>query len=81
MRYDNILSNREDVLETLLVESGLSKDKLLEIDKILHEVFDYADELAFENTNLKLKYVEVKLTGKELCDLAKRTWPQLNREK
>ena len=55
MRYDNILRNREDALETLLVESVLSKDKLLEIDKILHEVFDYADELAFENTNLKLK--------------------------
>jgi hypothetical protein len=52
--YDNILRDREDVLETLLIESIDDKEKLKEIFKVLDETFEYADKMAFENANFKL---------------------------
>tara|TARA_R110000796_G_scaffold220022_1_gene336141 strand:- start:243 stop:413 length:171 start_codon:yes stop_codon:yes gene_type:complete len=53
--YDNILRNREDILETLLIESIDDKEKLVEVFRVLEEMFEYADGLAWENANFKLK--------------------------
>tara|TARA_R110002049_G_scaffold86498_2_gene219973 strand:- start:636 stop:806 length:171 start_codon:yes stop_codon:yes gene_type:complete len=52
--YDNILRNREDILETLLIESIDDKEKLVEVFKVLDETLEYADNMAFENANFKL---------------------------
>ena len=53
--YDNILRNRGDILETLLIESIDDKQKLAETFKVLNEMLEYADKLSFENENFKLK--------------------------
>ena len=53
--YDNILRNRESVLETLLIESIDDKQKLVEVFRVLSEILNHADELSFENSNFKLQ--------------------------
>ena len=39
--YDNILRNRENVLETLLIESIDDKQKLVEVFKVLSEILNH----------------------------------------
>jgi hypothetical protein len=69
--YDNILRNRESILETLLIESIDDKQKLVEVFKVLAEVLNYADELAWENSNFKLQNM---ITQDEYKDAQKIVW-------
>lgn len=69
--YDNILRNREDILETLLIESIDDKEKLVEVFKVLAEVLNYADELAWENSNFKLQNM---ITESEYKEAQKIVW-------
>ena len=71
MRYDNILRSREDVLETLLIESIDDKQKLREVFKVLEEMLEYADELAWENSNFKLQNM---ITQDEYKEAQKVVW-------
>ena len=69
--YDNILRDREDVLETLLIESIDDKEKLVEVFRVLAEVLNYADELAWENSNFKLQNM---ITESEYKEAQKIVW-------
>jgi len=69
--YDNILRNREDILETLLIESIDDKKKLREVFKVLEEMLEYADELAWENSNFKLQNM---ITQDEYKEAQKIVW-------
>ena len=69
--YDNILRDREDILETLLIESIDDKEKLVEVFKVLAEVLNYADELAWENSNFKLQNM---ITESEYKEAQKIVW-------
>jgi hypothetical protein len=69
--YDNILRDREDILETLLIESIDDKEKLVEVFTVLAEVLNYADELAWENSNLKLQNM---ITESEYKEAQKIVW-------
>ena len=69
--YDNILRNREDILETMLIESIDDKQKLVEVFKIIAEVLNYADELSFENSNFKLQNM---ITEDEYKEAQKIVW-------
>ena len=69
--YDNILRNREDILETLLIESIDDKKKLVEVFKIVAEVLNYADELSWENSNFKLQNM---ITQDEYREAQKVVW-------
>ena len=69
--YDNILRNREDILETLLIESIDDKEKLVEVFRVLAEVLNYADELAWENSNFKLQNM---ITESEYKEAQKIVW-------
>ena len=55
MRYDSILKEKEETLENLLLDLNIPIEKLLEITRVLHETFEYADNLSFDNETLKLK--------------------------
>ena len=55
MRYDSILKEKEDTLENLLLDLNIPIEKLLEITRVLHKTFEYADNLSFDNETLKLK--------------------------
>mgnify|MGYP003663310584 FL=1 len=55
MRYDSILKEKEETLENLLLDLNIPIEKLLEITRVLHETFEYADTLSFDNETLKLK--------------------------
>ena len=69
--YDNILRNREDILETLLIESIDDKEKLVEVFRVLEEMFEYADGLAWENSNFKLQNM---ITQDEYKEAQKIVW-------
>tara|TARA_R110000787_G_scaffold100962_1_gene206127 strand:- start:576 stop:809 length:234 start_codon:yes stop_codon:yes gene_type:complete len=69
--YDNILRDREDILETLLIESIDDKEKLVEVFRVLAEVLNYADELAWENSNFKLQNM---ITESEYKEAQKIVW-------
>jgi len=69
--YDNILRNREDILETMLIESIDDKKKLVEVFKIVAEVLNYADELSWENSNFKLQNM---ITEDEYKEAQKIVW-------
>ena len=69
--YDNILRNRGDILETLLIESIDDKQKLREVFKVLEEMFEYSDELAWENSNFKLQNM---ITQDEYKEAQKIVW-------
>tara|TARA_R110000796_G_scaffold26609_1_gene73765 strand:+ start:467 stop:700 length:234 start_codon:yes stop_codon:yes gene_type:complete len=69
--YDNILRNRESILETLLIESIDDKQKLVEVFKVVAEVLNYADELSFENSNFKLQNM---ITQDEYKEAQKIVW-------
>ena len=55
MRYDSILKEKEETLENLLLDLNIPIEKLLEITRVLHKTFEYADNLSFDNETLKLK--------------------------
>ena len=69
--YDNILRNRESILETILIESIDDKQKLVEVFRVLAEVLNYADELAWENSNFKLQNM---ITESEYKEAQKIVW-------
>ena len=69
--YDNILRDRESVLETLLIESIDDKKNLVEVFRVLAEVLNYADELAWENSNFKLQNM---ITESEYKEAQKIVW-------
>ena len=69
--YDNILRDRESVLETLLIESIDDKKNLVEVFRVLAEVLNYADELALENSNFKLQNM---ITESEYKEAQKIVW-------
>ena len=69
--YDNILRNRGEILETLLIESIDDKQKLVEVFTVLAEVLNYADELSFENSNFKLQNM---ITEDEYKEAQKIVW-------
>ena len=69
--YDNILRDREDILETLLIESIDDKEKLVEVFRVVAEVLNYADELAWENSNFKLQNM---ITESEYKEAQKIVW-------
>ena len=69
--YDNILRNREDILETLLIESIDDKKKLVEVFRVVAEVLNYADELSWENSNFKLQNM---ITEDEYKEAQKIVW-------
>ena len=55
MRYDSILKEKEETLENLLLDLNIPIEKLLEITRVLHDTFEYADALSFDNETLSLR--------------------------